>query len=260
MDYPSVKTAILLTVLLSCSAITARSDVIGPKTFAAGTSAVVGGGTVAELSTAQEVLVQTSADVTFKATRSIRLKQGFKAGAGSRFVALIIDPTPVGKSPQDAVFSGDRVLVVGEPFAPLFRGGSGSGAWQYVVSDPPSTYWPLGAEAGTRLESGLALSWTPLAIRTYTFYVRKYGDEYYDISAVAGPYTLTVIADPFEDVTIDLDGDLIPDEIERQLGIENDPAIRILEYEYDKVDQLKLTPTEEYVKDPEGNIKEVKKR
>ena len=97
----------------------------------------------------------------------------------------------VSKRTQPAVYSQPASVSVGQAFTPAYSGGGGTGAWQFVVAE--QTNWG-GTQQGTLLGANLtpSSSWVPSAAGTYTFWVRKLGDNGYVDSNMAGPYTLTV--------------------------------------------------------------------
>jgi hypothetical protein len=98
-----------------------------------------------------------------------------------------------GKSDQPPVSSADATLPLGQLFVPADVGGAGTGAWQFAVVG--YTNWNGGttADAGTQT-SGWSPSWLPPAPGPYTFWVVHGGDDAFNPSAPAGPYTLTITA------------------------------------------------------------------
>jgi len=91
------------------------------------------------------------------------------------------------------VSSADATLPLGQLFVPADVGGAGTGAWQFAVVG--YTNWNGGttADAGTQT-SGWSPSWLPPAPGPYTFWVVHGGDDAFNPSAPAGPYTLTITA------------------------------------------------------------------
>ncbi len=85
------------------------------------------------------------------------------------------------KLSQAAVTSANGSIERGASFTPTASGGSGTGAYQFYVDGVSSSWGAIGA-------------WTPSAAQTYTFRVRRLGDDTYDLSAESGNYTLTVTA------------------------------------------------------------------
>ena len=97
------------------------------------------------------------------------------------------------KANQSAVGSSNATIAMGQSFTPSFSGGSGSGGWQWVVSGYTNFDGGTSGNTGTNVPGiGWANTWTPPAAGTYSFYVVKDGDAYYNPSGTAGPYTLTV--------------------------------------------------------------------
>jgi len=104
-------------------------------------------------------------------------------------------------APQATVSSQNVTLTAGTAFTPSYFGGSGTGAWQFVISN--YTNWG-GTTAGTLLSPGNtpATSWTPTTAGSYQFWVRKCGDSSYADSNNAGAYTLTVNSPPTYALTV----------------------------------------------------------
>lgn len=119
-------------------------------------------------------------------------------------VRLAQDPVS-GRASTDPV-----TIALGSTFTPQpgveFKGGSGTGAWQFVVSGYSN--WPGRnssgavvnaaelAGAGTWLGEGgpRSTSFTPSAGGEYWYWIRRYGDGTYATSNVAGPFKLIVVA------------------------------------------------------------------
>lgn len=100
---------------------------------------------------------------------------------------------------QSLVSSADATIQLGQSFTPTYAGGSGTGNWQFVVSNytnwnPDNGYagTDLGNNPSTDPASAYSSSFTPAAAGTYQFYVAKTADGNYLVSNSAGPYTLTV--------------------------------------------------------------------
>ncbi|MGH8019199.1 MAG: hypothetical protein ACREIA_13075, partial [Opitutaceae bacterium] len=119
------------------------------------------------------------------------------------------------KLAQDPVTSQDVTVYLGESFTPDYDGGSGNGAWQFVIGG--HTNWPghgnhHTGEPGTLLgQAGpLAASWTPSQHDNYTFWVRRLGDASHVTSAPSAAYTLSVRRNPTGSVEIlDVSGNLL---------------------------------------------------
>lgn len=92
---------------------------------------------------------------------------------------------------QTTASSQNASVTVNSAFTPSYSGGSGTGGWQFVVGG--YTNWD-DTTPGTLLppSNTQSNSWTPTAAGTYSFWVRKIGDNNYYASNIAGPYTLTV--------------------------------------------------------------------
>lgn len=97
----------------------------------------------------------------------------------------------VEKYNQSTVSSVSVSITLGQSLSPTYNGGSGTGAWQFMVSG--QTNWPTNGQTGTRLSNGsVVTSWTPSTHGSYTFYVRKLGDATYKDSNTSAARTLTV--------------------------------------------------------------------
>lgn len=106
------------------------------------------------------------------------------------------------KIPQTTpvVAQGNITLQFGQPFIPVFSGGNGSGAYQFVLHGPggvPLSNFPgteniaVGA-AGTMLgdTNQVVTSWTPPTLGQYRYWVRRAGDSTHFDSAVNPPSSL----------------------------------------------------------------------
>lgn len=103
----------------------------------------------------------------------------------------------VTKANQAPVSSANATIPYGQSFTPQYFGGSGTGGWQFVVSD--YTNWDGGNDGNTGTNvpgAGWEASWTPPGVGTYTFFVARDEDGNYNTSNYAGPYTLTVTPIP----------------------------------------------------------------
>jgi len=95
---------------------------------------------------------------------------------------------------QPPVASADASIDLGQAFTPPELGGAGTGGWQFAIGG--YTNFNAGAtdDTGTDLPAGNWVgAWTASAAGSYAFWVSHNGDGDYAPSAVAGPYTLTVI-------------------------------------------------------------------
>jgi hypothetical protein len=117
---------------------------------------------------------------------------GDGAGAQSSTLSWTVR---IAKGAQAAVTSAPASLVFyTTAFTPGEFGGSGSGAWQFVVSG--YTNWTGGNDtnAGTELSPGNVWSptWMPPAPGTYTFWIARDGDGSYTSAVSPSSYALTV--------------------------------------------------------------------
>ncbi len=115
------------------------------------------------------------------------------SGASSPTISWTVDIVP--KANQPAVTSSNATITFPQAFTPTYSGGAGSGGWQYVVSGQTNFDPNDSSHTGTKLfpSNTWSSSWTPPQPGTYPFYVARVGDSAYNPSAVAGPYTLTVL-------------------------------------------------------------------
>lgn len=115
------------------------------------------------------------------------------SGASSPTISWTVDIVP--KANQPAVASSNATITFPQAFTPTYSGGAGSGGWQYVVSGQTNFDPNDSSHTGTKLfpSNTWSSSWTPPQPGTYPFYVVRVGDSAYNPSAVAGPYTLTVL-------------------------------------------------------------------
>lgn len=100
---------------------------------------------------------------------------------------------------QSVVTSANSTITLGQAFTPAYAGGSGGGAYQFAVSgytNFPGTYGISSGGQGTLLggSNALSASWTPSAVGTYTFWVRRVGDSSYFDSSPSAAYTVTVLS------------------------------------------------------------------
>jgi hypothetical protein len=117
------------------------------------------------------------------------------AGAVSNLISLSV--STAGLQPQPAVVSLDATLTLGQSFTPTELGGAGSGGWQFAIGDYTNFNGGATNDSGTDLPSGgWVPAWTPPAAGSYAFWISHNGDASYSPSAIAGPYTLTVVAPP----------------------------------------------------------------
>lgn len=99
------------------------------------------------------------------------------------------------RAAQPGVGSQHATVALGAAFSPVLTGGAGTGPWQWVIVG--QTNWG-GTQPGTLLPptNTVAASWTASVAGTFDFYVIRQGDAHYLPSAIAGPYTLTVLGSP----------------------------------------------------------------
>ncbi len=117
------------------------------------------------------------------------------AGAASQLISLTV--STAGRQPQPAVTSLNTTLTLGQSFTPTELGGAGSGGWQFVIGDYTNFTGGATDDSGTDLPDGTWVPvWTATAAGSYAFWVSHNGDANYLPSAIAGPYTLTVVAPP----------------------------------------------------------------
>ena len=122
-------------------------------------------------------------------------------GYGANGEVVIETLVPAAPTAQAPVSSSDATIQLGQPFNPTYVGGSGTGSWQFVVSDytnwnPGNGYTgtDIGPDPSTDPFADYFLTWTPSATGTYQFYIAKNGDSNYTVSNFAGPYNLTVVS------------------------------------------------------------------
>lgn len=114
------------------------------------------------------------------------------AGAVSSLISLVV--STVGLQAQPPVASLDASLDLGSSFTPTELGGAGSGGWQFAIGDYTNFNGGATDDSGTDLPDGTWVpAWTAPAAGTYAFWVSHNGDASYSPSAIAGPYTLTVV-------------------------------------------------------------------
>lgn len=153
--------------------------------------------------------------------------------SGSNYTISYVPGTlTITKLPQTTpATSSNATIILGQAFTPNYGGGTGSGNYQFYVADVtnfPGTYGISEGAAGTLLggSNALSVSWTPTAVGTPKFGVRRAGDAIYSDGPVS-IYTLTVKAQPVAFVSLspaaivygqvigvsaqltDLDGDLV---------------------------------------------------
>ena len=117
------------------------------------------------------------------------------AGAVSALISWLV--STAGLQSQPPVASLDATLDLGSSFTPTELGGAGSGGWQFAIGDYTNFNGGATDDSGTDLPAGTWVpAWTAPAAGTYAFWVSHNGDASYLPSAIAGPYTLTVVAPP----------------------------------------------------------------
>ena len=162
---------------------------------------------------------------------------------------IVAKATPVGTF-ADRNFSGTHTLTAGDLNAAFANPYSGSVA----APTGPATYRVVNASGPLASPtSGAITVGTVLRAGSYVIRAEYPGDANYTSAIKDASFTVSL------DPNADDDGDGVSNSLETALGLNPyDPAdVSVSIYTYDKINQLKTGPGGQYIKDAEGNIKQV---
>jgi len=174
------------TYLISATATDDNGNLTAVQVFRNGSAFAAAGGGDGWTSTAAGSSADPAGTVTYTAQATDA------AGLTSAIITWTV--TTAALQNQPPVASVDASIDLGQAFTPVESGGAGSGGWQFAIGGYTNFNAGATADVGTDLPAGGWVSaWTASAAGSYAFWVSRNGDASYLPSAIAGPYTLTVI-------------------------------------------------------------------